>query len=218
MLKKQLFWPFFALSVFLQSVEKMPSVQSFVATSSRPNIWGAVMALGFMRISLWGWPHSEKKDVDRDIKGRISTTPNVLKQIYAYKKQQFTQWFVRCHFMFEGRKDDSHFVSLSLTHSHASFNISRFITSLCLFSWTYIPKHAQNPTCHSSHQRVYTSCLSGPTRSQGHHAMSDPLSLKQLDDLQLPGRVNDQTCVLHLREINYSIRNCSSTVFTILII
>lgn len=30
--------PFFALSVFLQSVEKMPSVQSFVATSSRPNI------------------------------------------------------------------------------------------------------------------------------------------------------------------------------------
>ena len=28
---------------------KMPSVQSPVAASMRPNIWGAVMALGFMR-------------------------------------------------------------------------------------------------------------------------------------------------------------------------
>jgi hypothetical protein len=28
---------------------KMPSVQSPVALSMRPNIWGAVMALGFMR-------------------------------------------------------------------------------------------------------------------------------------------------------------------------
>lgn len=50
--------PFFALSVFLQRVEKIPSVQSLVATSSRPNIWGAVIALGFIRISLWGWPQS----------------------------------------------------------------------------------------------------------------------------------------------------------------
>lgn len=50
--------PFFALSVFRQSVEKIPSVQSLVATSRRPNIWGAVMALGFMRISRWGAPQS----------------------------------------------------------------------------------------------------------------------------------------------------------------
>ena len=29
-----------------------------MATSRRPNIWGAVMALGFMRISRWGAPQS----------------------------------------------------------------------------------------------------------------------------------------------------------------
>ena len=33
--------PFLALCVLLQRVEKMPSVQSLVATSRRPNIWGA---------------------------------------------------------------------------------------------------------------------------------------------------------------------------------
>lgn len=57
--------PFFAFRVFLHSVEKMPSVQSLVATSSRPNIWGAVIALGFMRISLWGWPHSGRNINER---------------------------------------------------------------------------------------------------------------------------------------------------------
>lgn len=50
--------PFLARSVFLQRVEKIPSVQSFVATSSLPNIWGAVMALGFILISLCGVPQS----------------------------------------------------------------------------------------------------------------------------------------------------------------
>ena len=50
--------PFFALSVFRQSVENIPSVQSLVATSRRPNICGAVIALGFMRISRWGAPQS----------------------------------------------------------------------------------------------------------------------------------------------------------------
>lgn len=70
-LSKKLLWPFFALSVFLQSVEKMPSVQSFVATSSRPNIWGAVIALGFMRISLCGWPHSGRRNTLRDINSYI---------------------------------------------------------------------------------------------------------------------------------------------------
>ena len=35
---------FLALSVRLHSVEKIPSVQSLVETSSLPNIWGAVMA------------------------------------------------------------------------------------------------------------------------------------------------------------------------------
>ena len=49
---------FFVFSVRRQRVEKIPSVQSFVATSSRPNIWGAVMALGFIRISRCGAPHS----------------------------------------------------------------------------------------------------------------------------------------------------------------
>lgn len=49
---------FLALRVFLQSVEKTPSVQSLVVTSSIPNICEAVMALGFIRISLWGAPHS----------------------------------------------------------------------------------------------------------------------------------------------------------------
>lgn len=49
---------FLVLSVFRHSVEKMPSVQSFVATSNLPNIWGAVMALGFILISLWLVPHS----------------------------------------------------------------------------------------------------------------------------------------------------------------
>ncbi|RUS85039.1 hypothetical protein EGW08_007176, partial [Elysia chlorotica] len=44
------------LGLFL--VEKMPSVQSLVATSSRPNICGAVIALGFIRHSLWGSPQS----------------------------------------------------------------------------------------------------------------------------------------------------------------
>ena len=50
--------PFFALRVLRQRVEKMPSVQSLVATSSLPNICGAVMAFGFMRISRWGAPQS----------------------------------------------------------------------------------------------------------------------------------------------------------------
>ena len=49
---------FFVLCVLLHNVEKIPSVQSLVATSSRPNIWGAVIALGFILISRWGAPHS----------------------------------------------------------------------------------------------------------------------------------------------------------------
>lgn len=55
---KNQYKPFLARSVFLQRVEKIPSVQSFVATSSLPNIWGAVMALGFILISLCGVPQS----------------------------------------------------------------------------------------------------------------------------------------------------------------
>ena len=49
---------FLTRSVRRQSVEKMPSVQSFVATSSRPNIWAAVTAFGFILVSRWGSPHS----------------------------------------------------------------------------------------------------------------------------------------------------------------
>ena len=44
--------PFFAFKDLLQRVEKIPSVQSLVATSNLPNICGAVMALGFILISL----------------------------------------------------------------------------------------------------------------------------------------------------------------------
>lgn len=54
--------PFFALKVFLQSAENIPSVQSFVATSRRPNICGAVIALGFILISRCGCPQSMKAD------------------------------------------------------------------------------------------------------------------------------------------------------------
>ena len=50
--------PFFILSVLRHRVEKIPSVQSLVATSRRPNICGAVMALGFILISLCGIPIS----------------------------------------------------------------------------------------------------------------------------------------------------------------
>lgn len=57
--------PFLAFKVFLQSVEKMPSVQSLVATSNLPNIWGAVMALGFIFISLWGAPQSPMAFISR---------------------------------------------------------------------------------------------------------------------------------------------------------
>jgi hypothetical protein len=54
-------------------------------------------------------------------------------------------------------------------------------------------------TCHGSHQGVNAggfSCSAGP---QGHHAMTDPLGLKQLNHLQLPWRVADQTCLCHLQ-------------------
>ena len=49
---------FLVLWVLLHRVEKIPSVQSLVATSRRPNICGAVMAFGFILISLCGSPHS----------------------------------------------------------------------------------------------------------------------------------------------------------------
>lgn len=56
----------------------------------------------------------------------------------------------------------------------------------------------RHPTRHGSHQRVNARRLPGATGPEGHHAVSDPLSLKQLDDLQLPGWVTDQTRVLDL--------------------
>lgn len=39
---------FLIFSVFLHNAEKIPSVQSLVDTSNRPNICGAVMAFGFI--------------------------------------------------------------------------------------------------------------------------------------------------------------------------
>ena len=56
--QKKKYKPFLALLVLRQSVENIPSVQSLVATSRRPNICGAVMALGFILISLCGAPQS----------------------------------------------------------------------------------------------------------------------------------------------------------------
>lgn len=67
------------------------------------------------------------------------------------------------------------------------------------------------PTCHSSHQSVNASRLSGPTGPQGHHAVSDRLRLKQLDYLQLPGRVIDQACVLNLRERRLNVNTSAVT-------
>ncbi|TNN79752.1 hypothetical protein EYF80_009985 [Liparis tanakae] len=61
----------------------------------------------------------------------------------------------------------------------------------------YVPKRADMPTCHSSHQRMYASGLSGPTGPEGHHAVSDSLCLKQLDDLKLPGRLDPREEVLN---------------------
>ena len=65
-----------ALWVFLQRVEKIPSVQSFVATSRRPNICGAVMAFGFIRISLCGIPCSVK-DLRRVLMQVVLPAPEI---------------------------------------------------------------------------------------------------------------------------------------------
>lgn len=48
----QTYSPGFSFRVLRQRAEKMPSVQSLVATSKRPNIWAAVIAFGFILISL----------------------------------------------------------------------------------------------------------------------------------------------------------------------
>lgn len=156
----------------------MPSVQSLVATSRRPNIWGAVMALGFMRISLCGWPHSEGEtqiiinNVRVSIQVYMSGTSGIRK---------LNKWIVMP---------------------------SRMLSSLCHPKMIQTFGHTRcndktwfcQPTSHCSHQRVNASRFPGTAGPKGHHAVSDPLSLKQLDDLQLPGRVTDQACVLDLGE------------------
>lgn len=53
MKKKKVWVPGFNFKVFLHRAENMPSVQSLVATSSRPNIWAAVIDFGFILISLF---------------------------------------------------------------------------------------------------------------------------------------------------------------------
>ena len=55
---KEIRAPFFVFNDFLHRVENMPSVQSLVAASNRPNICGAVIAFGFILISRCGWPVS----------------------------------------------------------------------------------------------------------------------------------------------------------------
>lgn len=52
------FSTFLSPQCFPPKGRKDPSVQSFVATSSRPNICGAVIALGFILISRCGLPQS----------------------------------------------------------------------------------------------------------------------------------------------------------------
>ena len=52
------FW-FLFLAALRHSTAKMPSVQSPVAWSMRPNICGAVMALGFMRQMMCLVPSSD---------------------------------------------------------------------------------------------------------------------------------------------------------------
>lgn len=47
-----MFSPVLILRVLRQRAENIPSVQSFVATSRRPNICAAVIDFGFIRISL----------------------------------------------------------------------------------------------------------------------------------------------------------------------
>ena len=47
---------FLSLFALRHSCAKMPSVHSLATTSSEPNIWGAVIALGFMRSSRCGCP------------------------------------------------------------------------------------------------------------------------------------------------------------------
>ena len=50
--------PFLDFIVFLHRAAKMPSHQSLVATSSLPNICGAVMDFGLSLYSLCGWPRA----------------------------------------------------------------------------------------------------------------------------------------------------------------
>ena len=121
---------FFALWLLRHKVEKIPSVQSLVDTSRVPNICGAVIAFGFILISLWRHKQSNQVN-DKSIE-------------YGFEPVWFS------------------------TLSH------RF------------------------HQGVDTLCLSCTTWTQDHHSMTHSLGLKQLDDLQDPGGVEDEPGLVNL--------------------
>lgn len=127
-------------------------------------------------------------NVDRDITRFIKI------KIWTRKQQ-----FVHLHHL---NRKNTH--SLFCTQAH---------TGLRSVSWTWTQRQAKSLTCHSSHQHVYTCCLPCTTWPKGHHAMADPLSLKQLDYLQLPGRMTNKTCILHLRKHNVSLQMCSSDFY-----
>jgi len=55
---------------------------------------------------------------------------------------------------------------------------------------------------HRLHQHVDALGLSGATRAQGHHAVPDSLGLEQLNQLEDPGRVEDQTGLVNLHRNN----------------
>ena len=64
--------PFLVLCVRLQRIENIRSVLSLVATSSRPNICCAVIAFGFILISLCGSPQSDMARIRTEIQQGMS--------------------------------------------------------------------------------------------------------------------------------------------------
>jgi len=55
------------------------------------------------------------------------------------------------------------------------------------------------------HQHVDAAGLAGAGRAERHHAMTDQLSLVQLDQLQYPRRMRDQSELTHLFDMSINI-------------
>lgn len=54
--------------------------------------------------------------------------------------------------------------------------------------------------CHGLHQCVNAACFSSSRWAQGHHAMAHTLCLIQLNQLQHPWGMVDQSCLSHLQQ------------------